>query len=235
VEIKATRAGPPARRRALGERAGIVVLLAAAVALAFGAASTLAWASGWIWFSAVAGGFAAHRAWVAAHNPAVLRRRDRIGEGTERWDLAWVTLFWLLMLATPAMAGLDTVRWGRPPLPAWAALLGGALLAAGLALSAAAMTANPFFEGTLRLQPDQRVVDAGPYRRLRHPGYAGLALVALSGPLLLRSALTLAPAVLAAAWIVLRTALEDRLLRRRLDGYAAYAGRVRWRLLPGVW
>jgi len=34
---------------------------------------------------------------------------------------------------------------------------------------------------------------------------------------------------------VARTALEDRMLREGLDGYAAYAERVRWRLVPWVW
>ena len=37
------------------------------------------------------------------------------------------------------------------------------------------------------------------------------------------------------ALVVVRTALEDRTLQRELDGYADYARRVRWRLLPGVW
>ena len=106
-----------------------------------------------------------------------------------------------------------------------------------MALSAAAMAVNPYFEGTARIQGDlgQRVVDAGPYRRVRHPGYAGLALWPLSAPMLLLSRWAFAPGALAAAWVVLRTALEDRMLRRGLTGYADYARRVRWRLLPGVW
>ena len=43
------------------------------------------------------------------------------------------------------------------------------------------------------------------------------------------------PAPAAAAVLILRTALEDRLLRRELPGYEAYARKVRYRLLPGVW
>jgi protein-S-isoprenylcysteine O-methyltransferase Ste14 len=35
--------------------------------------------------------------------------------------------------------------------------------------------------------------------------------------------------------LVVRTALEDRELRRRLDGYAGYARRIRYRLIPGIW
>lgn len=43
------------------------------------------------------------------------------------------------------------------------------------------------------------------------------------------------PAGIAAAFIVVRTALEDRTLKNELDGYDAYARTVRYRLLPGIW
>lgn len=42
-------------------------------------------------------------------------------------------------------------------------------------------------------------------------------------------------AALAALSLVVRTALEDRMLRAELDGYQAYARRVRFRLLPYLW
>jgi protein-S-isoprenylcysteine O-methyltransferase Ste14 len=35
--------------------------------------------------------------------------------------------------------------------------------------------------------------------------------------------------------LVIRTALEDRVLQDELAGYRDYARRVRYRLLPGVW
>jgi len=133
------------------------------------------------------------------------------------------------------LAGVETSRLGHAPLPFWSAGAGAALLASGVVLSARAMVANPYFEGTVRLQPDQRVADGGPYRRVRHPGYAGLALWVLGAPLLTRSAWGLELGVAAAAWLAVRTALEDRLLRRSLPGYQAYADRVRWRLMPGLW
>jgi protein-S-isoprenylcysteine O-methyltransferase Ste14 len=54
-------------------------------------------------------------------------------------------------------------------------------------------------------------------------------------PLGVGSAWALLPAGLSAALIVARTALEDRTLRRELPGYAEYAQRTHYRLLPGVW
>ena len=54
-------------------------------------------------------------------------------------------------------------------------------------------------------------------------------------PLALDSVPAFLPAGLCAATLVLRTALEDRTLRAELDGYAEYARRVRWRLIPWLW
>jgi protein-S-isoprenylcysteine O-methyltransferase Ste14 len=45
----------------------------------------------------------------------------------------------------------------------------------------------------------------------------------------------LVPAALGALILVIRTILEDRTLQAELDGYKEYAGRVRYRLIPGVW
>jgi protein-S-isoprenylcysteine O-methyltransferase Ste14 len=43
------------------------------------------------------------------------------------------------------------------------------------------------------------------------------------------------PALLTVAVLVVRTALEDRTLIQELSGYAQYARRTRYRLLPGIW
>ncbi len=211
-----------------------VGLVAAWVAGLFGAAGTLRWPAAWAYVALVGAGLLAHGAYVRRRNPALVARRHEIGAGTKAWDKAWLGVFWPLMVLGPAVAGLDR-HLGGTAMPAWLWAAGAAAFAAGLAVSAWAMGANPHFEGTVRIQEDHRVVEAGPYRWLRHPGYLGLALWALSTPFLLLSPWAIAPAALTAAWVVVRTALEDRFLRRELPGYEGYAARVRWRLVPGVW
>ncbi len=107
----------------------------------------------------------------------------------------------------------------------------------GTLLFAWSMGVNPFFEKTVRIQSDRghRVIDTGPYAVVRHPGYLGFSGWCLSTPLLLGSWWAFVPALLSVAGLLLRTVLEDRTLQRELEGYAAYAQRVRHRLLPGVW
>ena len=99
------------------------------------------------------------------------------------------------------------------------------------------MIENRFFFGMVRIQTDRghEVVSSGPYRWLRHPGYAGGLLTYLATPFFLDSIWAFLPVLFLTVALVIRTRLEDRTLQNELEGYREYAGRVRYRLLPGVW
>ena len=222
--------------RVLLVRIAIVLAIVAWIAAPFAIVGRLGWPAGWCYFAALACGLLAQRAYVARHNPGLRAARSEIGPNTPGWDLTWNVVFWWLMAAAPMVAAAEHRARGAP-LPLWTWGLGVFLLAVGLGLSAAAMAVNPFFEGTVRVQTEraQTVIETGPYARVRHPGYLGLCLWALATPLLLRSQVAFSVALVVVAWVTLRAALEDRLLRRGLAGYEAYTRKVRWRLLPGVW
>jgi protein-S-isoprenylcysteine O-methyltransferase Ste14 len=110
-------------------------------------------------------------------------------------------------------------------------------LVAGDLLLLWAMVVNRFFSKSVRIQRERshRVVSVGPYRYVRHPGYVGWILMSAAVPVILGSLWALVPAGLAVAGMMVRTALEDRLLRADLEGYEEYAVKVRSRLLPGIW
>lgn len=78
-------------------------------------------------------------------------------------------------------------------------------------------------------------MDSGPYAFVRHPGYAGSLAVTLGAPVLLDSLPGFWLATVTALLTVLRTYLEDQMLKRELAGYEGYSQRVRHRLLPLVW
>ena len=148
-----------------------------------------------------------------------------------------MALWLLLSVAAPVVAGLDAGRVGRPSLSwAWFAL-GLAVLVPATVFATWAMLENEHFEQLVRIQTDRghRVVSTGPYRFVRHPGYLGAIVGAFVTPLMLGSVWTFVPAGLIAALFVVRTQLEDRTLRRELAGYAEYAQRTRFRLVPGIW
>jgi protein-S-isoprenylcysteine O-methyltransferase Ste14 len=115
--------------------------------------------------------------------------------------------------------------------------VGLAVLLPASALGAWAMLENEHFEQFVRIQRERghRVVSSGPYRYVRHPGYLAAILGALVTPLMLGSVWTFVPAGLVAVLFAVRTQLEDATLQRELRGYAKYAERTRFRLVPCLW
>jgi protein-S-isoprenylcysteine O-methyltransferase Ste14 len=107
----------------------------------------------------------------------------------------------------------------------------------GYGFSSWALIENRFFAGTVRIQTERghHVVSSGPYRIVRHPGYAGGLFVYLFIPLLLDSLWAWIPTILLAIVLIVRTALEDQTLQAELPGYKEFAGKTKYRLFPGIW
>ncbi len=135
------------------------------------------------------------------------------------------------------VAGLDH-RYGWTPLfSIWLNILGLVLIALGYAFASWALIENRFFSSTVHIQTDRghSVCDSGPYRIVRHPGYAG-NLLALPGIVLAFGSLwTLIPVVIAIIIALIRTELEDRTLQEELVGYKEYIQQVRYKLIPGIY
>ena len=121
-------------------------------------------------------------------------------------------------------------------LPAAVRPLGIVLQASGLGVRVWAMgTLGRAYSRTLRVDDDQGVVETGPYRLVRHPGYAGSLLVWAGFALSSASPAVVAlVAGLMGVTYARRIVAEETLLRRELPGYATYAERTK-RLVPAVW
>lgn len=171
-------------------------------------------------------------------NPELIAERSERREGTKSWDV-WLVIPAVLIfpLLTWLTAGLDErFGWSNGvPTALWIVAI--LLFMAGSLIVLWAMIANRFFSSTARIQTERNhtVVSHGPYRFVRHPGYTGAMVYQMAVPLVLNSWWAFVPSLLAVACLVLRTALEDRMLHHELEGYQDYARRVRYRLLPGVW
>jgi protein-S-isoprenylcysteine O-methyltransferase Ste14 len=166
------------------------------------------------------------------------KERKKPGPGVKLWDRFLVQIIKLLMVGTFVVGILDTGRYlWSPRLPIWTYIAAYAAFATATAIPVWATAVNDFFSSHVRIQKDRghRVVDTGPYAYVRHPGYAGMILAAPATALVLGSLWALIPGLIQIPVLILRTALEDKMLRRELTGYEAYAKRVRYRLVPKIW
>jgi protein-S-isoprenylcysteine O-methyltransferase Ste14 len=162
------------------------------------------------------------------HGTAASLDASRDDEGTTRG----------IVTASIASATLAPLLQHLPvrPLPRAAAPVGLSLQAAGLALRIWSMrTLGASYSRTLRTHEAQGLADDGPYRLIRHPGYAGSLLTwtgfaLTSGSL---SVVTVVTSLLGRAYLR-RISAEEALLRRDLPGYVEYGRRTR-RLVPFIW
>jgi protein-S-isoprenylcysteine O-methyltransferase Ste14 len=197
------------------------------------------WWEAWVYAIVSILGFVVSRLIVRRRNPDLIAERARYTDQPDAkdWDKILSPLVGLGGGLIPLVIGLDALYGWSEPFSLPVKLLGLAGILAGYALGAYALIENRFFSGMVRIQTERghQVVSSGPYRWLRHPGYAGALLTYLATPFFLDSRWALLAALFLTVVLVIRTSLEDRTLQEELTGYREYAGRVRFRLLPGVW
>ncbi len=192
------------------------------------------WRRGWLFLVVFTIEMGLIALYIWRTNPEVFLARSKMQKGTKGWDRVFFYLLQSLILAIFPVAALD--HWSAAPL--WVIVVGYVLLTVGMAGTAWVMRVNKFAEMSVRVQTDRghHVVDTGPYVFVRHPFYVATFSLLGGMPLALGSYWALIPAAVTGIVLVVRTALEDRVLHDELPGYKEYAGRVRYRrLLPGVW
>ncbi|MGH6867067.1 MAG: methyltransferase family protein [Methyloceanibacter sp.] len=213
-----------------------LVLLAV---LLFGAAGTLRWPEAWIYLALTALMSIGAGLWLARVDPGLLTERlgSAIQRGQKLWDKVFMILVSTAWISWFVLMGLDAVRYRWSDVPVWIQVAGFVLICLGCYLVGLTFKANTYAAPVIKIQSDRahRVVSTGPYAYVRHPMYAGALLLILGVPLMLGSWLGLATSAVLIAMLAARAVFEEETLKAELDGYADYARRVRYRLVPLVW
>jgi protein-S-isoprenylcysteine O-methyltransferase Ste14 len=219
--------------------ADVLVNLLVFIGLLFIPAGTVGWLAGWVFVTLFWGFVLLVVRMMLRNNPELLQERmsSPIQRSQPLWDKVLLSVLMLLFFSWLTLMPLDAVRFGWSDVPVWLQVLG----ALGIVLSFYVMyltyRENPYLYSVVKLQEGQgqSVVTTGPYRYVRHPLYSSSLLFFPATALLLGSWLGLLFSLVLIALIILRTALEDRMLSSGLTGYAEYAQTVRYCLIPHVW
>jgi len=144
-------------------------------------------------------------------------------ENPEPWDKRLSPLLGLSGGLIPVVAGLDARFGTLLQIDLALIILAAIIILIGYVIGSYALIENRFFSGMVRIQSErgQHVINSGPYRWVRHPGYAGAVLTNIATPLLFESGWTVLPVVSTIVIIIIRTALEDQTLQEKLEGYQA--------------
>jgi protein-S-isoprenylcysteine O-methyltransferase Ste14 len=197
------------------------------------------WWEAWVYAIVSILGFAISRGLAARRHPDLLAERARYTQhdDTKSWDRLLSPLLGLGGGLIPLVVGLDALFEWSPSFSLTVKIVSLVIILAGYVWGSYALIENRFFSGVVRIQTERghHVVSGGPYRWMRHPGYAGALLTYLATPLFLDSRWAFLPTLFIIVVLVIRTRLEDQTLQNELEGYRDYAKRVRYRLLPGIW
>jgi protein-S-isoprenylcysteine O-methyltransferase Ste14 len=219
---------------------GLVVVYLFIPLVLFVCGGDFGWWQAWVYFLLIVATGPGGRIWAERRHPGLMAERQNMekAQSAKSWDKVLAPLMALsVTFPLVIVAGLDHRFGWSPVFPLWLILFGFFLIALGYAFAAWALIENRFFSSVVRIQVDRGhvVCDSGPYRIVRHPGYAGNVLALPGMVLALSSMWTLIPVAVALVIAVIRTVLEDQTLQGELPGYRDYAQRVRYRLIPGIY
>lgn len=155
----------------------------------------------------------------------------------EKQDLS----FWLILPGFLGVFFAPPLEWLYRPegfaRPSWLQVAGMALiLAASLLRIWARVHIRGFYTGHVEIRADHRLIQSGPYRFVRHPGYLGYVLIGLGVAISYSSWIGLASLlVLLLPGLAYRMGVEERLLTEQFgDAYIHYKNQSK-QLIPWIW
>lgn len=211
-------------------------------------AAALLWPAGtWQWIEAwiliglwtIYGVIMTH--YLLQHDPVLLAERMKLvplHREQKIWDKLLMILFFIAGIGLYLIPGFDVVRYGwSEPLPAWMKVLAMLVHLPGFMFLGWVMRENTFLSQVVKIDKERghQVVTTGPYALVRHPMYTVVIVLLFAVPVALGSRYAVILAVFLTLLLVIRTYLEDRTLHAELEGYAEYAEKTRYRLIPGIW
>lgn len=199
----------------------------------FISAGTIRWLWAWVYLGI---GILILAANALVLDPELVAERGKKKEGVKKFDKIITTINIIPAIAIMVLSGLEYRFGWSENIPLYYYITGIILMVLGNALFTWAMASNKYFSTYVRIQADrdQTVAEGGPYVWVRHPGYTGYIIFTFATPMILGSLWALIPAGSTFILFIIRTILEDNTLKNELDGYKEYAGRVKYRLIPGI-
>lgn len=102
-------------------------------------------------------------------------------------------------------------------------------------LYAEVLRENTYLSRTIEVDNNQKLIDTGLYKIVRHPMYLVTIILFLSIPLILGSIISFIIFLIYPFIIVKRINNEEKILEKDLKGYKEYQKKVKYKLIPFIW
>jgi protein-S-isoprenylcysteine O-methyltransferase Ste14 len=213
-----------------------IIGLAAFLLMVFWPAGTFDYWRGWAFIAVFAVSTTLPSIYLAATNPAALKRRMQAGPAAETRPLQKIiiSVAGVSLGATIVLSALD-FRFGWSNAPAAISVVGDVLVALGLGIAMLVVIQNSYASANITVESGQELVSTGLYRVVRHPMYFGNVVLMIGIPLALGSYWGLLFVIPGLAVLGIRIVDEEKMLTKDLSGYPDYAQKVHYRLVPYVW
>jgi protein-S-isoprenylcysteine O-methyltransferase Ste14 len=196
-------------------------------------AGTFAWWNAWVLMAVL---FLPMTAVGIIHyikEPELLEKRLKMKE-TEKEQKMMIKISTLLMLVGYILPGID-FRYGWSHVPLALVIISFILIVLGYGLFAYVLKTNAYASRTVNIQDNQKLIDYGPYKIVRHPLYTASILVFVISPLALGSWFGFIVMLFYPILLKTRIENEEEVLTNGLEGYKEYKKAVKWRLFPYIW
>jgi len=226
------------RRLLVRMLAGFVLILSLFAVVFFIPAGTLRYWQAWAYLAVLVIPIISCYCYFYRVDPDLLERRLRQREQVQEQKqlLRWTRPLFIAVLTVP---GFDyRFGWSKTLLggvPLWLTVVSDAMVLAAILSVWWVVNVNRYAGRTIQVDAGQKVITTGPYRFIRHPMYAGSAVLFFFTPMALNSWVMMPVFALWVLFCVVRIPSEEKVLREQLPGYTEYCQRTRYRLIPLVW
>ena len=165
--------------------------------------------------------------------PDLLKKRLDVKEHQK--EQKFVILFSAIMFIIGfIIAGLD-YKYSWTSLPYTTTIVASIIFLLSYILYAEVLRENKYLSRTIQVEENQKVVDTGLYKFVRHPMYTSTIFLFLSMPLILGSLLSFVIFLAYPFIIAKRIKNEEKVLEEELEGYKEYKKKVKYKLIPFIW
>ncbi len=199
----------------------------------FVSAGTFAWWNAWVFMAVLFLPITALGIALFLKEPALLEKRLEMKE-TELEQKLVIKISSILMLIGFILLGID-FRFGWSHVPLAVVIVSFFLVLLGYGIFAYVLKTNAYASRTVNIQDNQKLIDYGPYKIVRHPMYTATILIFVISPLALGSWFGFIVMLFYPLLLKIRIESEEKVLISGLKGYSDYKKVVKWRLIPYVW